>query len=191
MNSKTPTDKRYTVVSAGSSTSALLFFTEENELEIYVGNQTDIGIEAKGLQFSGYIHDETFLKDIRKEHKLTHPYIEQGAKHYDVEEILQGEKIIACTVRSVHESHGKLLPNTITFAIESSMINSETLYPKALKWITDRTLAFSKILESEGMKPDSEFIINSFIYALDDDNRLFRFIEADRGKQTVTENMLT
>lgn len=148
-------------------------------------------MEAEGLHFSGYKKDNDLLAHLREQNKLSHPHIKQGTKHYDVEEVVQGDKIIACIIRSVHESHGKLIPNTITFAIEPALINSKAMYPKALNWIQSRAAAFSKILESEGMKPDGEFILNSFIHALDDEQRLQRFKDADRGTQTVTENMLT
>ncbi|MFT7144364.1 MAG: hypothetical protein ACI9TY_000064 [Alphaproteobacteria bacterium] len=190
MSSENLTEKRYIVVSAGTSTAALLFCTNDNDAEVYIGNQTDIDLEAENLQLSGFMKDSKLLDHLRKENKLERPYIKQGSKHYDIEDVIQGDKITACIIRSVHESHGKLIPNTITFAIDPALVNSQTIYPIALEWVKTRAKAFAGILESEGMKPDSEFILNSFIYALDDAHRLDRFKQADRGCQTVTEGML-
>lgn len=182
--------KNYCVVRIGGSTSALLFYNEQSEFEVYIGNHDDIETEAFPLKSSGYQNNEKLIFHAREAGQFPKPEIPEGVKHYDIEEVMQGEKLTACIVRSVHESHGKLVPNAITFSIEPSLLNNEADYPQALRWITQRANAFSHILESEGMSKSSDFILNSFIYALETTERLQKFAQADRGKQTVTKAML-
>lgn len=174
----------------GGSTTALVFYNLEAELEVYIGNDEDITFEASNLESSGYIKNDKLLSHIRESNQIPRPEIKEGTKHYDIEEIKQGDKITACTIRSIHESHGKLIPNAITFAIEPSILNDEKTYIKALRWVSQRASAFSQILESEGMTKNPDFILNGFIYALENSSRLERFIKGDRGRQTITTTML-
>tara|TARA_R110000868_G_scaffold218576_2_gene469143 strand:- start:72262 stop:72828 length:567 start_codon:yes stop_codon:yes gene_type:complete len=182
---------KYTLVPIGVSTSALLFCTESGEIDIFVGNPTDIDIEAQALKHQNYNEDSNLLNTLRQGNYLLQSPAKKDAKYYDIEKIVQGERLTACTVRAVHESHGKLMPNTITFSIAPNLLTCSENYPKALHWVESRAKAFADILESEGMKPDGDFILNSFIQALNDKNTLAQFAEADRGKQTITENMLS
>ena len=174
----------------GGSTSSALFYNEEGELEIYIGNHDDIELEATALASSGFKLDDKIVFYARESNQLPRPEIPEGVKHYDIEEVMQGDKLTACIVRSIHESHGKLMPNAITFSIDPALLNDESVYPKAVRWITQRANAFSHILESEGMTQNSDFVLSSYIYALENADRLERFIKADRGKQTVTAAML-
>lgn len=182
--------KSYSVIKMGGSTSSLLFYNEQGDFEVYIGNHEDIENESVSLKSSNYKQDDKLIFHAREAGQFPRPDIPEGVKHYDIEEVMQGDKITACVVRSVHESHGKLLPNAITFTIEPSLLNDEVNYPKALRWITQRANAFSHILESEGMSKNSDFILNSFIYALENPDRLQKFTQGDRGKQTITKAML-
>ncbi len=183
-------NKIYCIVKIGGSTSATLFYNDEGELEVYIGNHDDIEIEVNNLANKGYKVDDKILFYARESKQLPRPDIPEGIKHYDIEEVMQGDKLIACIVRSIHESHGKLMPNAITFAVDPGLIDNENNYAKAVRWITQRANAFSHILESEGMTKNPDFILNSYIYALENPDRLERFMKDDRGKQTVTATML-
>ena len=180
----------YCIVNMGKSTSALLFFDGDGASEVYIGNPSDIAFEAQALQNNGYNENELVLLHLRELGQLPRPNIPKGIKHYDVEECFQGEKLVSYTIRSVHESHGKLNPNSITFTVAPALLNDEVLYPKALRWITQRSRAFTTILESEGMHQNADFILSCYIYALENPQRLEKFTQADRGIQTVTQDMI-